>query len=432
MMASLPSEPSERPRQALREPWNRLTLTGLVEMAARARPAKACFIDPSDAGDWAGRPPMRVTSLAFEAMADRIARQLRTLGLDPGDAVLVVMPNQVETLAALVAIMMAGFVPCPLPVIATPLDIRGAAEAARAKAIVTTTRFAHLRPAAAAALAASEFFGIRFVCVFGDAAPDGVVSLDDWADEDIPRGPLPKLSPGDPALISFDVVDGFYRPFLRTHAQIVAEALSLAAVAGLNLRSHVLATFAPVSAVGVVSSLAAPLLTGATVMLHGPFSSTVLAEQLAAAQDVHVVIPRVVEQAVRVRFEEQVSRLIVIDRLNEAFSDQQAPGPQQRIVDVVSVGESATLTLSRGATSIGLPRHYMHATVGGFVHESPVVTLESGRDGQLVISGFGVARSPDRRHADPDDPLATRFSVVRERGDRVWIAPCPPSAADAA
>ena len=82
---------------------------------------------------------------------------------------------------------------------------------------------------------------------------------------------------------------------MRTHGQVISDALALSAISGLTGRGAIVATFAPVSAAGFVSTVAAPLISGTMVTLHGPFEPEVLRAQMMACPEAIVVLPATVE-----------------------------------------------------------------------------------------------------------------------------------------
>jgi non-ribosomal peptide synthetase component F len=411
--------------QRLRKPWATLTLPGLVQTAMRARPERVLLADAPDMENWGTRAPRQANSVDLAREAETIARQLLALGLKPGDVVLTAVPNQIEGVAAMLGCMQAGLLPCPLPIIADEDVMADAAEATGAKAILTVTRFADLRPAETARAAAARFFGVRFVCAYGADTPDGVVPMHGWEPTDIWTGTLPVVQPESPALLTLDMDDGRPVAYMRTHAQLVAEALALAATAGLGFGSTVLATFAPVSAAGVVATVTAPILTGASVLLHGPFSSDVLNAQLGSAERTHVVLPLSIEGALRQFLKERLTDAIVINRLPRFGSSHYSWG-LRRTVDVTAIGEAALVIRSRlsGQTPGRMPKAYRHPAVDMTRPNEPLVAMAVDGDGRLALHGFGVASQVDRQQS-ARDALTLRYAAVAEGADHIRFSDLP-------
>jgi mycobactin salicyl-AMP ligase len=371
--------------------WSHLTMDALVETAVRARPSRRSFADAPDMGTWSDQTPKLTNAGEFGTMVQTFARQIMTLGLKQGDAVLVAMPNTVDGVVALLGLMAAGLVPCPVSVVASAIEIQHAAEILGAKAIITTNRYAHLSPSLAAREAASKFYGVRFVCAFGLNAPEGVVSLEGWKPEELWQDELPANAPTDIALITLDTTGETIVPHARTHAQLISDALALSAISGLTGRGAIIATFAPVSAAGFVSTVASPLISGTTVSLHGPFDAEVLRQQLAITPEAIVVLPAVAEAAIRHGVGDALKDAIVVTRDLETTRPKNISG---RVTELVSLGEVALWSLLRDNSrpKQRLPRFYAHPVGTALPRTMAQIEATISARGRLALQGFGVAR----------------------------------------
>jgi mycobactin salicyl-AMP ligase len=372
--------------------WAHLTLDTLTETAARARPDRRSFADSSDIGAWSDLPGCELTSrMLFDAAQD-VARKVMTLGLNKGDTVLVAMPNLVQGIATVLGLIMAGFVPCPVSVVSSAQDMQDAAEAAGARAIITVNRYASFLPAETARHAASRYYGIRFVCAFGPNLGGGVISLDCWKQDELWSGPLNASAPTDIALITLDRFDGQHTAYFRTHAQLISDALALSAISGLTGRGSILATFAPVSAAGFVSTVVAPLISGARVTLHGPFDVDVLRRQIAVSPESLVVMPGAVETALRASLGPALGDTIVVTR--DLAASQPGMAANGRVTELVSLGEVALWSFLRDPqkNKRKLPRHYNHPVSSALPRTTPVIESGVSPRGQLTLQGFGVAQ----------------------------------------
>jgi mycobactin salicyl-AMP ligase len=367
--------------------WSHLTLDAIAETAARARPARRAFTDSPDRASWTDGDPRELTSGQLGAELRLFARKLLTLGLKPGDRVLVMLPNLTEGASALLGVMLAGLVPCTLNVVSSTDDIQRAAERVRAAGVITVARYAHLKPAQAACEAASRYYGIRFVCAFGSSLPPGAIPLSDWPDDEISTDTLSAPQPHHPALISFGA-DG--EPHVRSHAQLISEALALSAISGLTSRGHLLGTFTPVSAAGVIASLAAPLISGAHVHLHGPFSPETLTAQFETSPDAILILPSAAETAVRGLAGAQIRDTIVINREPGLHRPAAAGG---RVTELLSLGEWATWALLRDheRRRLRLPRVYAHPVATAFPRAQALIQSDISPRGRLLVSGPGLA-----------------------------------------
>jgi mycobactin salicyl-AMP ligase len=367
--------------------WSHLTLDAIAETASRARPSRRAFTDSPDRATWTDGEPRELTSGQLGVELRIFARKLLTLGVKPGDRVIVMLPNLTEGASALLGVMLAGLTPCALSVVSSVDEIQRAAERVRATGVITVARYAHLKPAQAACEAASRYYGIRFVGAFGTALPPGAIPLSDWPDDDVSSDALSAPQPHHAALISFGA-DG--EPHVRSHAQLISEALALSAISGLTSRGHLLGTFTPVSAAGVIASLAAPLISGAHVHLHGPFSPETLSAQFDASPDAILILPSAAEMAVRSLAGAQIRDTIVINREPGMHRPANANG---RVTELLSLGEWATWALLRDTERrrLRLPRVYSHPVATALPRAQGLVQAEISPRGRLVISGPGLA-----------------------------------------
>jgi acyl-CoA synthetase (AMP-forming)/AMP-acid ligase II len=369
--------------------WAHLTLDAIAETASRARPSRRAFTDSPDRESWTDGHPRELTSGELGRELRIFARKLLTLGVAPGDRVILMLPNISEGASAILGVMLAGLVPCLLNVVSSSADIQHAAERVRAKGVITVSRYAHLKPAHAACDAASKYYGIRFVGAFGRDLPTGVIPLSDWPDDDISTDTLSATQPHQPALVTFDSHGGG-EAHVRTHAQLISEALALSAISGLTSRGHLLGTFTPVSAAGVIASFAAPLISGAHVHLHGPFSPETLHAQFAACPEAILILPSAAETAVRSLTGAQVRDTIVINREPGVARPLPAPG---RVTELVSLGEWATWSLLRDheRRRLRLPRAYAHPVATAMPRSQALIQSDMSPRGRLLISGPGLA-----------------------------------------
>ncbi len=411
--------------------WAHLTLDLLTETAARARPDRRSFSDAADIQRWSDIPGLELTSRMLFDAAQIVARKIMTLGLKRGDPVLVAMPNQVHGICTVLGLIMAGFIPCPVSVVSSAQEMQEAAEAVGAKAVITVNRYASFLPAETAREAASRYYGIRFVCAFGPDLGGGVVSLDSWhADELWPDAFLAN-APTDIALVTLDRNDGQIRPFYRTHAQLISDALALSAISGLTGRGAIVATFAPVSAAGFVSTLVAPLISGARVTLHGPFDVDVLRQQIESSPESLVVMPDTIENTLRSALGNALVDTVVVTR--DLAAARPAITGSGRVTELVSLGETALWSFLRDSQQVKrrLPRHYNHPVSTALPRTSPVIEAAVSPRGQLTLQGFGVAQPfhPDKLSVNASQETRlqetrlqeTRWPARSESNDQVSV-----------
>ena len=417
------SEKTRTDEFLLRGAWAHLTVLSLVETAMRARPDKLNFRDAESMKDWSDQIPHQATARSLSQMVTGFARQMLSLGLKQGDPVLLAMPNQVDGVVALMGVMAAGFLPCPVSVVASSAQIQAAAEAVGARAIVTVNRYAHLSPSVQAREAASRYYGIRFVCAFGPHSPEGIVALDGWDEKELWQGALPVIRPEMTALLTIDQHPEGLVAHRRSHAQLISEGLALSAVSGLTGRGTIIATFAPVSAAGVVSTVAAPLISGSAVTLHGPFDVALLASQLNEQPSALVVLPERIETLVRKALPDQLKDTIVIGRNNGAIKPA---FKTERVTELLALGEVALLPMVRDQSRAKqkLPRRFVHPVSTALNPAMAQLECSVSDRGRLSLAGFGVATVyPAETATHSDRVVETRWLAHGDGPENISIMP---------
>ena len=384
----------------LNDPWRHLTLDGLTRLAARARPDSVAVTESPDTGVWYHRGPQVVRHGELNSRAQRLARQMLSLGLKPGDRVIVQLPNVIEHTAAVLGLVSAGLVPCPAPMGWDVEELRRACDSITAKALVTCARYGQMRPAERARSVAAEVFSVRFVCAFGSSIPDGVVALDSWDDAETPASQTPPVTqPGHVALVTFEQRSGRAVPLARTHQQLVADALALSSVARITKAASLVTTIPPATALGAVATIVIPVLTGAGAHLHGPFDSRVLVVQLTALPGAHLLVPGALESVLpelRGFLPHEIGTPILLHRWPRRADATSGPaaGPAPfRVVDFNAIGESAVFASVRQAGAIRqppLPDHIDHPAPHVLARGVRLVESRVGEGGRLLVRGFGV------------------------------------------
>src|SRR5262249_59680547 len=139
--------------------------------------------------------------------------------------------NAVEWVVSVRAMLGAGVMGMPVPLLWRRGEIRRALTQAGARALIVSGRIGDQDHFEIALQAASDVFSIRYVCGFGPQPPDGVVGFDDlFAAQTI--DPLPSINDErDPppsahlAVVTFDVSAEGLVPVARSHAELVAGGL---------------------------------------------------------------------------------------------------------------------------------------------------------------------------------------------------------------
>lgn len=373
----------------LREPWSTMTLPGLAQGAAVLRPDRASIADMEETQALADRPARNLTAAMLQSEALLLARKLRALGLNPGERVLVRLPNTSEAAITILAIILAGGVPAVVPVFAPVEKAAAAAGLCGAVGIVSMARFAGLPLAAQAQSIAAQCSAIRFTAAFGARMPEGVTSLDAWQNvEFIGAKQTTKIRATDDALVSFDEHEGTLRAFARTHEHLIAGASTAAGAMHVAADSRLLVTIPAASAAGVLYGLVMPLLTGAAVELMPLFDSCSFAQSLGEGRGLTVLLPAACENAYRTHCAERRTRsetLVLLHRIARDLPVLEKQDDAERTIDALWLGEALGWTCRRGADVD--PRQARHAVTDMVANDRQPVEYLIDSKGRLAISG---------------------------------------------
>jgi hypothetical protein len=256
------------------------TLDALFQrIVARNRDGIA-LIDPSNKPRVTGQPQLRLTYQQADRAISALASHFIEAGLPPHSVIAIQMPNTVEFMLTVLAAHRAGLVVALFPLLWRQAELVSALNRTSARAIVTTSKIDGVIYADLAMNAAAEAFSIRHVCGFGSDLPEGMASLDQAIAR--PSNTVRSIVQDGrkAAIISFDVTSEGFRAVPRTHLSVIAGGLALSLESDVPQGASVMSAFAPSSFAGLACSLAIWLLSGGTLVLHHPFDSDVLEQQI--------------------------------------------------------------------------------------------------------------------------------------------------------
>lgn len=279
---------------------NRVTIDEVfVRLVQRRRDALA-LADAPNRETFTDGTPRRLTYAEADRAVSAIAGRLKSMGL-PTDAIIgIQLPNIVENVLTILAVLRAGMIPAPLPLLWRRADVVAALASTGAKAIITCARVGSFNHCHLAMRAAAEVFSIRYVCAFGTNLPDGVVAFDDLLNtENVdPPPPLERARTGTAAAhiaaITFDIGPGGIVPVARNHHELFAGGVGVLLEGGVPQDAALLSTITPSSFAGISVTLLPWLLGGGALILHHPFDANVLAAQLRDVQPATLVVPGLV------------------------------------------------------------------------------------------------------------------------------------------
>lgn len=275
-------------------PVNIPALDAMLKAHAARTPDAIALIDPPDCERFTGEAPRRFSYAQADRAVGAIAARLREIGLAPGTVVGLQMPNVGASILTLLAIMRAGMVAAPLPLLWRRSDCVAALSESGARAIVTCGRVAGFDHAALALEIAAELFPIRAVCGFGCAAADGIIPLEDLlpgADEH-PDAILFQDTGSAPfALVTFEMTADGVVPVARDAAQLLTSGRLVRQRGGIGPNAVILSTLPATTFAGLSAALVPWLLSGRTLVLHQAFDPDVLRDQIERERCDTLVVP---------------------------------------------------------------------------------------------------------------------------------------------
>src|SRR5947209_14313081 len=380
-------------------PAVRATLDDLFRRAVAARPDALALIDPPDRLSFTDGPVRRLTYAQADRAISALAGRLRGFGLPTDSVVAIQLPNTVESVVALLAVMRAGLIAAPLPLLWRHADAAAALSRVAARALIGCQRIGATVHGDLAMHIAMETFTIRFVCGFGENLPDGIVPIDDIFDR---AGTPPVIerfgdSADHVALVTFDIAPEGIVPVARSHAELVAGGLAAHLEARIEPEAVILGALALASFAGLTSSVVPWLLTGGTLVLHHPFAPAVFAAQCADEGCAVAILPG----AVAMRLADggltapDLHTVLAIWRAPERLAGSGEWNGNATLIDVPVFGEIGLLPSRRGAD--GKPVAFAAGRLvlpRGAPHGMHVLTVTRTAAGTLALSGPMVPHAP--------------------------------------
>lgn len=276
----------------------RATLNDLFRRAADRHPDATALIDPPNRGRFTDFPTRSLTYAQADHVISAIAGRLHRIGLRSDAIIGLQLANTVEFALTFLAVLRAGMIAMPLPLLWRREDIINALSRAGASALIVSGRVGEHAQLNDALQAAFETFHIRAVCCFGQNVPDGVVALSDLFTTEV-LDPLPPTEerpyPPGPAAhlaaITWDVGPDGPIPVARSHAELAAGGLAVLLESRLQQDATILTTMTMSSFAGLATALLPWLLVGGTLALHHPFDPEAFVDQQRMVSPDAVVLP---------------------------------------------------------------------------------------------------------------------------------------------
>jgi non-ribosomal peptide synthetase component E (peptide arylation enzyme) len=388
-----------------------VTLDDLFRRAAVRVPDTIALVDPLDRATVTGGAPRRLTFAQADHCIDELAERFRSIGLATDAIVGLQTANIVDGVLALLAVLRAGLVAMPMPLLWRRADAVHALGRVGATALIVSGRIGDTDHYDLALQIASEVFSVRHVCGFGDNAPDGVIALDDLTVAErldhaaAPARVIPAGRGAHVAVVTWDVTAAGPLPVARSHAELIAGGLAVQLEGQLGRHAKIHATLTLSSFAGLATALVPWLLSGGTLVLHHPFDPEGFkAQAQAMACDTAIVPGPMVAQLAQAGLlssEDGLKRVVGVwrapERLSRALSWRD---PSVALIDVQVFGETGLIAAARGAD--GKP---------AAIPVGPLRAPRSGRNALMV-----------------GEAAATRAGTLALRGTMVATRPFPPGA----
>ncbi len=369
------------------------TLDDLFRRAGVQSASSPALRDPPNRESFTDHAPRQLTYAQADRAISALAAKLVSLGLHADAVVAVQLPNVVENVIALLAVLRARLIAVPLPLLWRQRDMTAALDTVGAKAIITTARVGEIAHAELAMDVAAKLFSIRFVCSFGIDIPDGVVSLDDIFTAEQTSVEPQDVRPGNAAdhiaVVTFDVTRDGIVPVARNHAQLVAGGASIRLAAVIARKAEILSAVPPSSFAGIAASLVPWLTEGGTLSLHQGFDPAAFAAQSSTLTDGVIVLPGpTLAPLAAVSCLDAAATVVALWRSPEQLTTAAAWRGTASVIDVASFGEIGFVASARHAA--GVPANLPRGVTGSFEPAGRAIETLRIKSGTLGLRGAMV------------------------------------------
>jgi hypothetical protein len=415
------------------------TLDDLFRRALARRPDAPALIDPPDRSSFTDGPVRRLSYAEADRAIAALAARLREFGL-PTDAVVAIqLPNTVESVIALLAVMRAGLIAAPLPLLWRHADAATALSRVAARALIGCQRVGDVVHGDLAMHIAAETFTIRFLCGFGENLPDGVVPLDDiFEGDDEPPAVERQGAPSDHvALLTFDITADGIVPVARSHAELMAAGLAVHLEARIEPDSVFLGALAAASFAGVAGMILPWLLAAGTLVLHHPFAPAVFARQRSEENCAVAVLPGPMVMRLAEAGLIAGETVLAVWRAPERLHSSAPWSGSAPLVDIAVFGEIGLIAARRGAGGkpAGLPTGRVTAPRGS-EHGIHVLNVSRMPNGTVALSGPmvphasfppGAERGSAPKFGVSETAIETGYPCRVDRDTKLLTIDGPPS-----
>ena len=370
------------------------TLDELFRRAGVQSSTAVALIDPPNRETFTDGAPRRLTYAQADRAIAALSAKLCRLGLQADTVVAIQLPNTVEMIITLLAVLRAGMIAAPMPLLWRQHDLKAALSSVGAKAIVTMAHVGAIEHASIAMQVAGDLFPVRFICGFGADLPDGVVPLDDvFIAEKSPsvQRPVRAGNAADHvAVVTFDVTPDGLVAAARSHSQLMAGGSAVFLEAGAARNASILSAIPVSSFAGLAASLLPWLLEGGTLSLHHGIDPLTFADQCHAHAGGMIVLPGPVLTPFSTAgyFNGSNTTLVAVWRSPEQLANTAGWRGECALVDLSSFGEVGLIAAHR--TADGLPADIPVGAIGARHIAGAGIEAIRGKHGTLALRGTMV------------------------------------------
>lgn len=391
-----------------------VTLDSLFQRNAAAHPASVALCDLPHADSRASRS-LNYTEAA--AAVDGLCDQFRAIDLPPKSVIALHLPNGVELAISLLAIMRAGHVAVPVPVLWRKSDLVRALQKSEASALITTAKYAHEDLPSLAMEAASEVFELSYPCAFGENIPDGVLAL--ALETTASRLESARSSaPAEAAFITIDaIVDGIDLAF-RGDAELLASGLGPLIAADIHAGDIIVASVPIYALAGLASAFVPWLLTGGALYLAQDLPSAI---PLESGKRGHFITPARYLSSVAAAADVPIASYIAVHRDGGTDETDLSRLECGRIVDLHVFGEAAAIAVRRTSPEVAAPLPLGPVFAGSRDANAPmIVEIATKAEGEILVRG------PMLPHLQSDQHwVATGFIANVNRANQLNVMAPP-------
>ncbi|MCF8025693.1 MAG: acyl--CoA ligase [Desulfobacteraceae bacterium] len=279
--------------------WGNETVIDILYQNAAETPDRIALVDPYNKEQLLG-VGTQARELTYQELIhdiDSVAFQMKELGIERDDVVLIQLPNIVESILTLFAAARIGAIPSPLPMQARAHELGHALELTDAKAVVTVARFSNFDHTGMIQQLQQEYGRLKNVIIVGPDVPDDVLSFENLlkapAENQTPESNRAEQS-GPNEIFTLCWTSGTEaepKGVPRTHNQWIAIAQVVVEGAELFPGAQIHGTFPVINMAGVGGLLIPWVLTGGKFVLHHPFDLESFFSQLIKEDIYYTLMP---------------------------------------------------------------------------------------------------------------------------------------------